>query len=364
MDSLRKQLKLLVDDLPQLFRRLGETILPTCGKSNEIIQLERQFLESKKEWQLGRITRETADITANRVVDAMLDLIDQIEPQDLKTPAAAVPTGAAGLHDYHCHTCDRMPQSELFHQLFDQKKESKTHFFYLYGLDLQSPKGFFKRLAFDLEGKLQDFLNPDFDAGCKSLKVELPIEASTNEAVYKQNILKNLFVSLDVRVNETEPLLEKNIGWLWQKSPAVQGLRSNDFVCVLLRISQWDWDKVVTPKVIKWFIEEFCKGDLPAECPVFLFFFAVIFEEEGSDAEREVEELVTQSSLVNALPELGMVLKNDVARWFSKYELIAASSRERQELRVKHFGEAAEHYMEDVEIKLKKLIDEHNRRFF
>ncbi len=361
MEELKQQLKsVLVEDLPQLFRQLKELLIVSSIPYNETIQQEARYNQMDTEKLAGRVSVENANLVFNQVTASVTKIIDNLESKDLK-PTAMV---GRGLHEYHRFTCDRVDQSDKFQQLFTEKKTAKTHFFYLYGLDLQSHKGMFRRIAFDLEGKLQDYLNPGLKSGSKSLQVELTFDVSRNPEIYKQNILKNLFTAFSVRVNENDPLTQKNLVWLQQISPVLQGLESDDYVCIFIGISQWDWDKEVTPAITRWFITEFCSSPLLDNSPDYLFFFGIIYEEEDSQIEKEVQAMVTESDLVTALPELGMVRMNDIGAWFNKYSFIAPGSRELKELRNKHFGAASEHYMEDVELALQKLIDEYNKKFF
>ncbi len=360
MEELKQQLKsVMVEDLPQLFRQLKELLLVASAAYNETVQQEARYNQMDTERLGGRVSIENANLVFNQVTASVTKIIDNLEPKDLKSN----PSVSRGLHEYHRFTCDRVDQSDKFQQLFTEKKATKTHFFYLYGLDLQSHKGMFRRIAFDLEGKLQDYLNPGLKSGSKSLQFELTFDVSRNPDIYKQNILKNLFAAFSVRVNEHDPISQKSLAWLQQTSPVLQGLGSNDYVCIFIAISQWDWDKEVTPAITRWFITEFCSAPLPADSPDYLFFFGIIYEEDDAQIEEEVEAMVAVSDLVTALPELGMVLKKDIGTWFNKYSFIFPGARELREIRDMHF-KANEHYMEDVELTLQKLIDEYNKRFF
>lgn len=359
MEALIQQLKLLIDDLPQLFQQLKSLLLPTSPAFNDIILQETRYREADTERLAGRLAFDQAGLVINQVRQSLLIIIDGLTTKDLRDAASA----SQGLNAYHSLTCDRRDQSEKFEELFKLNEAKKVHYFYLYGLDLQSHKGFYKRIAFDLEGRLQDHLNPGFSSGCKSIKIELTFDVSRNLEIYKQNILKNLFAALSVRTNEHDPLTQKSMAWLLDQSPVLKGLGANDFVCIFVAISQWDWDKTVTPAITKWFIEEFCGPGMPADSPSFLFFFGIIFEEEEGTVELEVEAFIAQSQTVNALPELGMVGMADIGQWFNKYSLIAPGARELRELRTKHFGNTNEHYMEDVERTLEELIEAYNSRF-
>ena len=360
MDDLKAQLKASLDDLPELFGKL-HGLLSSSPLANDLVLIKARFEEADKSRDLNLISVEEADLIISQVRSAVLKFIDRIGPEDLEKGE----TEGHGLGDYHAHTCDRMDQSDQFRKVFTKRKDHKTHFFYLYGLDLQSHRGIFKRIAFDLEGRLADYLNHGMETGIHSLQVELTFDASRDPEIYKQNILKNFFAALNVRVNEQEPLAQKDIRWLRENSPLLQNLDGQDFVCVFVGISEWDWDRELTPAVVKWFISEFCGPQLPADSPAYLFFFAIIYEEDDSPVEEEVKAAIDESEHIKdgtmvVLPELQMVSRRDIGAWFNKYSFIAPGARELRELRQKHFGNTPEHYMDDVERSLRQLIDEYN----
>lgn len=364
MDDLREQLKSNLDDLSELFGKLSD-ILVSQQLVNDMKLIKSRFDEKVRERDLHLISAEEADIAIAQVRNAVVNLIDRIGPEDVKTQAST--PVSRGLGDYHAFTCDRVDQSDHFRKIFTEKKDLKTHFFYLYGLDLQSHRGIFKRIAFDLEGRLADYLSEDVEdsTGVKSLQIDLTFDASRDLVVYKQNFLKNFFSALKIRVNEQEPLIEKDISWLRESSPLLQGLNESDFVCVFVGISEWDWDKEITPEAVRWLISEFCGTQLPEDSPTYLFFFAIIYEEDDSPVEEEVVQALNESEHVkngrlNILPELEMVGRRDIGAWFNKYSFIAPGARELKEIRKKHFGSTPEHYMEDVERTLRKLIDQYN----
>ncbi len=296
------------------------------------------------------------------VVEGLKKVLDgNFVPSPPPTPSIA-PSGIA-LHDYHRFTCDRVPHNDKFQELYSDNRNDKTHFYYLYGVDLQSHLGFFNRLAYDLEGRLLDYLNPDLDSRIQSLKIELTFDFSENMTIYKTNILKSFFAAMHTTVNEHEPLLEKTLTYICENSPLVQGLGSNDFVCIFLGISQWDWDEQITPEATRWFINQFCRTELPENSPQFLFFFAIMYEEEDEELQEEVKAVLRTAKHVVVLPELNMVEFRDIARWLEKYKKIAPSARDRnkmlKELK-KGLNGQSKLYMEDVEDTLLKWIDQFN----
>lgn len=363
MNELKKQLKDMTEDMPLLFQRLKMLLLSDSTAYNTVLLQESRYREANTKWINGLQSKEDTDLTINQVRQALLLLIDDLETGDLKPserPDASALAPKVLLHDYHRYTCNRVEHSDAFAIAFGKNRTQRKHFFFLYGLDLQSHRGLFYRIAYDLEGRLADYLNPELQKQCKSLTIELGFDVSHDPQVYKQNILKNLFFSLDVPVNESAPLTEKNLNWLLSRSPKVSGLAPSDFLCVFVAISEYDWDPDITPEVTRWFITSFCEAKLKDEFPTVLFFFAIIYEEDDSPVESEVRAMVRSSELVTGLPELNMVAKKDVARWFSKYSFIAPTHTRLKAIRDQHFGQAQEFYMEDVELKLKKLIDAYN----
>lgn len=363
MNELKKQLKDMTEDMPLLFQRLKYLMLNDSQVYNTVLLQESRYKEATTSWINGLLSKEDSDLTVNQVRNALLILIDNLQPDDLKPserPDQQDTSPKVILHDYHRFTCDRVEHSDAFTIAFGKHRNTRKHFFFLYGLDLQSHRGMFSRIAYDLEGRLADYLNPGLETACNALTIELSFDVSNDLEVYKQNILKNLFLSLDVPVNESAPLTEKSLNWLLGRSPKVQGLGAKDFLCVFVAISEYDWEPDITPEVTRWFINTFCKENLEEEFPTILFFFAIIYEDDNSPVETEVRALVRSSELVTGLPELNMVAKRDVARWFSKYSFIAPSSTRLKAIRDQHFGQDQEFFMEDVELKLKRLIDDYN----
>lgn len=356
--ELQKNLKDWISNsmLEEVFDVLTTRLAPDALIYNDIIIVKVKFQALKREKTLALEERRLLNVTQNQITDALLKLIDQIEESDLINNS----TTAVPIHYYHQHTCDRVEQSDCFRAFYNQKKEQKKHYYYIFGLDMQSHIGLFKRLAYDLEGRLEDFLNPNLETTKKSLKLELTFETSNNLDFYKENVLKSLFAACSISVDEQAPLLEKKLTDVLTHSPSIQGLGADDFVSIFMSISEWDWDAEVTPNIVRWFIQSFCGDDLPATSPTFVFFFAIIYEEDDSEVEKEIRATIDGSTNVEALPELNMVELRDIKKWFAKYRLLADSSRERKALIEKHFGKEKEFYMEDVEIEFQKIIDAYN----
>lgn len=264
------------------------------------------------------------------------------------------------LHDHHRFTCDRIKQDVKFHKVFKTVEDAKAHFFYLYGMNVQSHQGLFNRFAFALEGRLLDYLNPEFESKCKAIKTILTFDLAQDEEYDKQQVLSHLFASLNVPYDKFEPLLEKDLTYLYQNSPLVKDLGKDDYVCVMLGISSYDWDAELIPELARWFITTFCASELPESAPTFLFFFGIIFENEDAEIHSQVEAIVKNSSLIYGLPELKEVTMRDVESWFAKYSFICETVKDRENLINQSFGSEHKFDMEEVEISLLRIIDNYN----
>jgi len=314
--------------------------------------LQSSYSTAEREYDANLITRDEHGTRLQRVHQAILKAVAELEDDPAKQPT---------LQDYHRFTCDRVEQNDTFNRLFDQAKGRRSQFYYLYGGDLQSHEGMFKRIAYELEGRLYDYLNPELEPACQSLRIEVTFDSSKQLDIYKENIIKSLFASLSIPVNEHEPLLHKNLLYAIQESPRVQELCEKDYVCIFLHISEYDWDAKLTPTAARWLIREFCQPELPAHSPAFLFFFAIEYDEADEQKVGEIHRAVENSEYIQPLPELNMVYRRDVGKWLEKYKKIAPMSRERKRLFKENFPDE-EYYMEDVEIALKKIIDDYNGR--
>lgn len=307
-------------------------------------------------FQQGLMTMSEYQTNLLQINNGILYLLDECKKG---APAANIGTTGPTLHEYHAYTCDRVAQKDTFRDFFSAQ-ENPVQFYFLYGGDLQSHEGLFRRIAYDLEGRLQDYLNPELQTSIQAVRLEMTFEFSRQLDHYKQNILRSFFSTVGLPPNEHEPLLEKDLAYVLEHSPRILNLKPTDYVCTYLHISQYDWDAELTPEATRWFINEFCnKGQISAATTV-LFFLAIEFDETDEEIRKEVVSALETAESLRSLPELGMVHQRDIGRWLEQYKQVSPNSRTRRDLLRSTFGNNPEHYMEDVELELKKIIDQYN----
>lgn len=300
------------------------------------------------------------------VVDKNIELKSIPSPDPtVEAPNPAAPSKVLG--DYHKYSCDRIDQSDLFNEVLDAHKEEHTFFFFMYGLDMQSHLGLFNRFAYELEGYLQDFVNPGLRKGQEPETVIITFKASNNEEGFKRNIICGLLNAFKISPDEHQPLSSKTLDLIIQESPLIKRRSKDDYISVFISIDEDKWDKEKTPAMTKWFITHFCKTTI-TDCPTFLFFFGVIYDEGDDIIRKEVQETVENSDFITVLPELNMVPAAHLESWFAQY-LSLLRTRARKELlnscktNLEKYCEDGAYFMEDVEIELAKAVDQINEKY-
>ncbi|MEO0723250.1 MAG: hypothetical protein AAFZ63_01830 [Bacteroidota bacterium] len=309
-----------------------------------------------KEFQQGLMTMSEYQTNLLQINKGILFLLEECKKS---APAANIGDSGPTLHEYHAYTCDRVEQKDSFRDFFAAQK-NPVQFYFLYGGDLQSHEGLFRRIAYDLEGRLQDYLNPELQTSIQAVQMEMTFEFSRQLDHYQQNILRSFFSMMGLPPNEHEPLLEKDLKYILERSPRTQQLKPTDYICAYLHISQYDWDEELTPAATRWFIDEFCKKGEIASATTFLFFLAIEYDETDDVIRQQVVSALDSAASLRPLPELGMVHQRDIGRWLERYKHLSPNSRTRRNLLRDTFGGTSEHYMEDVELELKKIIDQYN----
>jgi len=341
---------------------LLEQIQDRSAYRAELILLQSSEATLAREERNQFVSSEEAGRRRARIRDSALKIAGEMTEKDLKSAAApSAATHDAPLHDYHRYTCNRTLQNNDFQKIRRERADARTHFFYIYGLDRHSHYGLVQRFSYDLEGLLGSYRNPNIQARCKVDRANMiALAYNPDLEAYKTDVLTELFTEFELDPDACEPLLSRKLDYLRRHSPRLQALGSNDRVFLYFVISELDWDREVTPALVRWLIDEFCGQELPAGSPAFFFFFGIEFEKDDSPVKAEVEAAIRSGGRIRILPELQMVAAADLKRWFNTYRLFMRERQRRAELQRRYFGEAEQFYMEDIERELEKLIDELN----
>lgn len=334
---------------------LLENIRDTSTLYNDLMLLRAALSQLEQNYSKGIISEENYKLERNQIIDACLNFITDLQEEDLAEKEGNITL----LHDWHRFTCNRSMQNNAFQKI--KRSQLPIYFFYLYGLDRHAHKALVDRFVYDLRGQLRSHLSNSTTARRKVKEASFSINLNTDIEEYKIEILASLFEAFGVFPDQYEPLLESNLRDLLQNSQQLVDWGPEDCVCIYMTILDIDWDSEITPEVVKWLIEDFCTDCLTAESPTFYFFFGIEFEEEDSDIKEEIESIIRAGKRIHILPELNMVEKIDLKRWFNNYRKFMPEKQYRDALQAQYFGEKNQVYMEEVIIHLNRIIDEINR---
>ena len=333
---------------------------------NELILLQSRYNNARAAGHFGQIDFRDQSKTFNSVTDALLWFIERIQVEDLNETWQANCKDHFCLPEYHALTCDRFAQRDAFELYFyTDGQGKKVHKFYLYGDAAQAHESLHERLGREQGGQLLNWENGHYESGTKVLFKYLKPSVRSVPMLYKIEVIKTLLANFFDKVNEKEPILQKNIGELLQ-SPELSGYGPDDYVFVLITMDDANWNKAVTPVFVRDFVSTFLATTLPDTAPQFFFFFGIEYAAHNTDKRAEVDAVIREHAATapqEALEELRAVTRPDMVEWFSRYRrLMVDMDKDENQMVDQLFGNIRQMDMEAVEKILRERIIEHNKR--
>ena len=350
MDLLKKEI--------EARKAEAANLLNVITKLSEAIAVESDVL-NKTKYENQKKEKEAEYIKIKNEITALKAQLAKEQGGTEEESSNTAQPPRLPVHENHAYTCDRVPQNTLFKEQIDSQPSKSAHFFYLYGGEKEAHMKMVERIAFELEAPFNPKkLFKEHAVLRKVERIELDFQYSGKTDVLQRDIVRQFSNECEITVDEHEPLDNKSLLYICEKSPLIQTLGPKDYVCVSMLISEFDWDAEVTLPAVRWFIRTFCNCKLPDTCPTFLFFLAIEYS-EGSPLKEEVEEAVHASDIVIALPELMPADNRDLGRWFASYRAIFGESNEWRDSLNTHFPEKKYHMAQIIKV-LKKIIDDYN----
>jgi hypothetical protein len=292
-----------------------------------------------------------------------------------------------GMH--HAYTCDRVVQYGQFSTFLDEYDlNSKCHFFYIHGDKKQSPNGLFERFVAKLKGveRLARIDDKNENYGVTEKNIFFP---APQDLKYLQiELIDELQSEFNIPEKDKKKLRPKNLAKLLDNS-YLKNKDSDHQVCIKISIPSECWHPVLTPKVTKWFIEEFCcqkieteeiknsdrkpeeKEELFAQKrvtqkrlftgPEFFFFFCVDFKKEDKNKRDEINKSLKEAEYTIPFDELQQIEFDDITIWFTRMsnKYIEAWKNDQAKMNIvkqRYFPLSKSMDMEDVQKSLSELI--------
>lgn len=364
---LQRELKDLIgkNKPDEVFRRLREEVLHSKSELyNKVILLENRYQQGKAEGELGLIDFKEKSLRFNNVHYALLWCIDEIAIADLSDNLRLDLEARVCIPEFHSLSCDRSEQSGMVQLHFYEHPDQKIRHFYLYGDARQALRSLHKRLGYDLGGQLLNWRDGNYQAQSKVRFVVCKPPIHQMPKLFLINIYKELLAQF--YLDTAKDILARKLSETLH-SPVLKGdtpanaFGENDFVFVLLTLDHHNWNERITPEVVKNFIESFCACELPPDAPNFFFFYGIEYQKENEAVRQSVEKAIRQAEYGEKLEPLLPVPRSDVAEWLSRYDLLVPKGQSADDLAAKLFPNTDRIDMDDIEIQLLRLIDQHNK---
>ncbi len=302
------------------------------------------------------VSWENRDEAWSQADKKIREVIKTVEKQKKILPP---PKSSFKLGKHHIYTCDRVDQYDDFK--LRTKGEDKIQYLYAFGQEYQSIQGFFNRIKHDKAGVLLDYLNPNAKSSNEVVSFEITFEHTKNEEIYIDNIYKSLLSKFFDNIDNRAPILAQTILKVLAESQKVNHLKGKDYLCILLTISQEDWEKEITPNVVRKVIEAFFDHPIPADKPTVLLFFGTSYEENDGQTEQEIRAAIKEGEYLKILPELEEVPHTFIKKWFKKYNaFFDLKPKQLDKLRKQYFQDDI-YDMDDIETGLEELLDNYNK---
>lgn len=331
-------------------------ILSNSFLLNDVLLHSARWNDLLHQIQRGIISTENAALQKNQIVYGLLTLVETLEEKSDQGNSRP----KFSLH--HALTCDRKEQFfEGFLPLVTAANRSRHHFFYLYGGEMQAHKSLFLRCVNRLKGIDLDHLPSSRNNRPEVADFSITIPYLDNLDHLYSEISRMILAELGLDDREIESLSDNCIVNGLARSSKYSQIGREGKLLFHLSINEGVWHPIKVPSFTLKFIENFCLKNLSDTSPEFFFFFSVEYDDDNQMIQKEIETALSNSNYMKSLGELKMVNDRHVEEWFGVYKDVWETTSERKAMKKRYFGDPPfELYMEEVQIKLKKVIHEIN----
>lgn len=363
LERLQRELKELIGQsrLEEVFALSKACLRSDCSLFNDVQLLAGSLSNADLEFRRNLIDAKELRTVKDKVSYALLGFIDQIRLTDLAATYKQRAAQHLALSNFHAYSCDRTVQNEEVQTRYYLNPEQKVRHFFLYGDAKQAHKSLFERFHRYFGGKLDNWQDPEAQPSTKVKVIECKPCRAGSPLAYQIEIIGKILGQCKMTVNTQQPLLSRKLSDLLA-SPSLEGFGEYDFVFVLLTVDDFNWNKVITPKVVEALLDGFCDCPLPSGAPSFFFFYGIEYQSNNLQVKIEVQQVVKErAERVVPLPELLRVASDDVNEWFSRYAHLIPKGKTAHDMSALLFGAENEFDMVDVEGKLLEIIELNNK---
>ncbi len=363
LERLQRELKELIGQsrLDETFALLRACLRSNCTHFNDIQIQSGSLSTAEQEFLRNLIDAKELRAVRDKVSYALLGFIDQIRVDILSATYKQKAEQHVALSNFHAYSCDRTLQNEEVQTQYYLNPAQKIRHFFLYGDAKQAHKSLFERFHRYFGGKLDNWNDPEAQPTTKVKVIECKPCRAGSPIAYQIEIIGKILGQCKMTVNTQQPLLSRNLSDLLS-SPSLEGFGAYDFVFVLLTVDDFNWNKIITPKVVESLLDGFCNCELPEDAPTFFFFYGIEYQSKNFQVKTEVQQVIQERAhRVTPLPELLRVASDDINEWFSRYSQLIPKGKTAHDMASLLFGAENEFDMVDIEGKLLEIIELNNK---
>jgi len=365
--------------LDETFRHLNHYLPPGSSVLGEITILASQYKELQKQKGLGLISIQEEQLTYNRIVFGLNDILHHWHPGGDKTALQRAiklldidPDAEIGA--IHLVNCDREIGVKKFRKVFNRKRDAHQafQFYFIAACRSEMPDSFSKRLIYQIieeelggeAGAINYPFREEHGNHIKIEKIPLGSDLESSRKKFKAYVAKR-FQFADTQ--SFEAFIETGVPKLPYK-----------YVTAIFDLSEkeWEGDEGEISDYLQWMIDTF-KCPHP-DVPTFLFFFVVYARNLYDEAKRtprqqeiltELEDLC-QHNETTLFTELYPVEATDFEDWLNEldvrnpnqtHELVKALAQSLEPAERQLFESNKTLHMKDIEPVQKMIFDIANK---
>lgn len=319
------------------------------SSENSLFVLEARFSQFQSDVQNGILSSEQKKIDQAQIIKSTLDFLSQLQsispdreawaPEEERLRRALADKHRAmgfdpileetelirmirllGLTEemglIHLVNCDRVRQTELFWQQFDDKDEHDFQFYFLPSCSRQQADSFSERMIYEL-------IDQELDEDWQAISIEQTV--STDRL-----IIQALPLGRNLRISKKK--LRKYFSQRFEmdvvdfSSFFLSGSAPSRFeaVATVFQIDEQDWNLKLLEEYLQWLIQEFDASSITSRTRFYFFFvvhmpFANIRPtDKGEKILKQIEGIVQKNENCTLIPPLPPVRQEDIFSWLRK----------------------------------------------
>ncbi len=269
----RWQKLLIRNEWGDLFEDLSQKLDKGRPSFSEVILHYSTYKQHYQKEMKGTISKEQADLTYNKLREALLDIFNNLLPDDLGSGGSledpldellATLKIRHPLSPLYIVNCDRKKNFRSFFRTFSSWDEQQNfQFYFALGCPSQKPEGFAERMVFEiierrLQGQTDGIRYPRNVNGERLFIPDLPLGFNLKDC--KENFCRYMAERFQLGKQSFEEFMTKTLL-----------KRRERYIAMPFNIMSGDWEPELMEEYLPWIIETFSTNEYHGPTCIFIF---------------------------------------------------------------------------------------------